>query len=284
MRVEATADRTAADVVRSLGGHVVVSRVLCVLAGILVWGSAMGGPAGGEYKPDLAAMTKDLEMLARAEDRITLVLWLPTEFWRVSLESGGRVTPKEVERFTREIDPYVVVAVADGQVGFAGAVTFSEPELVKNAVTIENGRGETFSPLPDEAISAGIRTLMQMMRPVFGNMMGPMGLHTSFIVFPGTTKTGDRTVEPTKEGTLIVHVGTVAVRYRLPLASLLPPVIDEKTGETFPGTYHFNPYTGNKLSPAPVPASSPVSSPAEASPPPVEKPVTPPAQQPSPPT
>lgn len=244
----------------------------------------MGGPAGGEYKPDSTAVMKDLEILAKTDDRMTLVIWLPTEFWRISLESSGRVTSKEVERFTKELDPYVVVAVADGQVGLAGSVTFSEPELVKNAVTIENGRGETFSPLPDEAISGGVRNLTQMMRPVFGNMMGSLGLHTTFIVFPGTTKTGDRTVEPTKEGTLIVHVGTVTVRYRLPLASLLPPVIDEKTGETFPGTYHFNPYTGNKLSPAPVHAISPVSSPAEASPSPVEKRVPPSAQQPSPPT
>lgn len=32
----------------------------------------------------------------------------------------------------------------------------------------------------------------------------------------------------------------VAVRYRLPLASLLPPAIDEKTGESFPGNYQFS--------------------------------------------
>jgi hypothetical protein len=230
----------------------VTRRIVCVVTGLLACGSAMG-----EFKPDPSAMVKDLEMMTRSEDRMTLVLWLPTEFWRASLESSGKIAPKEIERFAKELDPYVVVAVADGQLGIAGSVNFAEPDLLRSAVTIEDARGNLLSPLPDNAVSGGVRNLTQMMRPVLGNMLGSLGLHLALIVFPGTEKGGRRTVEPTKEGAFAVHVGTVAVRYRLPLGSLLPPAIDKKTGESFPGNYRFNPFTGDKLSPAPAGGAKP---------------------------
>jgi hypothetical protein len=66
----------------------VTRRIVCVVTGLLACGSAMG-----EFKPDPSAVVKDLEMMTRSEDRMTLVLWLPTEFWRASLESSGKIAP-----------------------------------------------------------------------------------------------------------------------------------------------------------------------------------------------
>ena len=101
--------------------------------------------------------------------------WLLGEscgLWRASLEAGGKLAPKEVERFTKELDPYVVLAVADGQIGIAASVNFAEPDLLKSAVTIEDARGKLLSALPDDKVSGGVRNLTQMMRPVLGNMKG----------------------------------------------------------------------------------------------------------------
>ncbi|MDE2136021.1 MAG: hypothetical protein KGJ68_01180, partial [Gammaproteobacteria bacterium] len=77
----------------------------------------------------------------------------------------------------------------------------------------------------------------------------------------GADKAGHHTVEATREGQFVVHIGTVTMQYRLPLGSLLPPAIDAKTGESFPGNYHFNPFTGEKLSPAPAGAAKPPAEP-----------------------
>lgn len=51
-----------------------------------------------------------------------------------------------------------------------------------------------------------------------------------------------------------MHVNDQALRYHLPLGSVLPAVVDPRTGDSFPGNYHFNPFTGEKLTPAPAPA------------------------------
>ena len=183
-----------------------IRRIVWLLAGLLLSASAMG-----EYKPAPEALIKDLQRLTRSHDRMTLVLWLPAEFWRASLESEGKMTPQDVDRFVKELEPYVVVAVADGQVGMLGSVNFSEPESLRGAVTIEDSEGKLFSALPDSEISPGVRNLTQMMRPVLGNMMGAFGAHVAFLVFPGIDKGGHPTVKPGKEGTFVVHVGTVEI-------------------------------------------------------------------------
>lgn len=251
-------DRTPAAIVWNalVGGLMLIRRIAWLLAGLLLSASVMA-----EYKPDPEALTKDLQRLTRTQNRMTMVIWLPAEFWRASLESQGRMTSENVDRFVKELEPYVVVAVVDGQLGMLGSINFALPESLRSSVTIEDSEGKLFSALPDSEISPGVRNLTQIMGPVLGNMMGALGTHIAFLVFPGIDKGGHPTVKASNEGTFVVHVGAVAMRYKLPLGSLLPPMIDAKSGETFPGNYHFNPFTGVKLSPAPPGAAPPASTP-----------------------
>jgi hypothetical protein len=237
----------------------VARRIAWIAAALLA-----AGPAMADFKPDPNALVKDLEMTNHADDRLTIVLWLPTEFWRSSLENAGKLAPKEIERFVKELDPYVVVAVADGTSGIAGSVTFADPDVLKSSMTIEDARGNLLSALPDNDVSPGVRNLVQIMRPMFGNMLGSLGSHLAVVVFKGADKAGHRTVEPTRDGKFVVHVGTLTLQYRLPLASLLPPAIDPGTGESFPGNYHFNPFTGGKLAPAPADPPKPPGEPPPA--------------------
>jgi len=99
--------------------------------------------------------------------------------------------------------------------------------------------------------------MIQMFRPLMASMMGAMGEHMEFFAFPSLDKAGRPLADAKSNGALIVHVGDVAIRYRLPLGSLLVPELDRKTGESFPGSYRFNPFTGDKLMPRPAPPPVP---------------------------
>ncbi|MBV8784554.1 MAG: hypothetical protein JOZ67_10230 [Gammaproteobacteria bacterium] len=214
------------------------------MAGLLLFQYA---PAA--VKPDLAALNRDLVISRQAEGRFTLVLWLPPQYWRASLEASGALQPSKIDQMVKDLSPYAILAVADGRRSLA-TLTFSEPELVRRAVTIDSAAGERLSALADDQISDGVRTFLEMMLPALRNTLGSLGGHMAFVLFPAADKDGRPTVDPLKDGAFVVHVGDADVRYRLPLGSLLPPEVDTKTGESFPGNYHFNPFTGAKLSPA----------------------------------
>ena len=47
-------------------------------------------------------------------------------------------------------------------------------------------------------------------------MMGAMGQHMEILVFPSVDKAGQPIADPKKDGSLTVHLGDLALRYRLP--------------------------------------------------------------------
>jgi hypothetical protein len=57
-------------------------------------------------------------------------------------------------------------------------------------------------------------------------------------------------IEPKQTGTFAIEYRGKSHKWRLPLVALLPPMVDAKSGEEFPGNYLFNPFTGEKLTDA----------------------------------
>ena len=66
------------------------------------------------------------------------------------------------------------------------------------------------------------------------------------VIYP--SKEGDqKLIDPLKPGSFKYTLYEQTFTWRLPLVSLLPPKVDPKTSEEFPGNYEFNPYTGEPL-------------------------------------
>jgi hypothetical protein len=171
---------------------------------------------------------------------------MPDQFWRASLQNSGRLTDQGIAQYIAVIHPYTLVAVLDAQRGIT-AFRYTDMDTIINEVTIEDAHGTMYSPLPPDSVAEDMKNLIQIFRPLLSNMMGAMGQHMEILVFPSVDKAGHLIADPKKDGSLTVHLGDIALSYRLPLGSILPPSLDPKTGESFPGSYHFNPYTGSKL-------------------------------------
>ena len=156
------------------------------------------------------------------------------------------MTDKGIADYIAVLHPYTLVAVMDAQKGIT-AYRYTDMDTLVNEATIEDSHGTTYRPLPPESVAEDIRNLIQVMRPLLSNTMGAFGQHMEFLVFPSLDKAGQLIADPKSLGSLTIHLADIALRYRLPLGSVLPPSLDPKTGESFPGSYHFNPYTGSKL-------------------------------------
>ena len=200
---------------------------------------------------DEGALIRDLTLTRNINGKLTVSMWMPDEFWRIALKNSGRMTDKGIADYIAVMHPYILIAVMDAQRGIT-AFRYTDADTLVNEATIEDLHGNTYRPLAPDAIAEDIRNLIQTMRPLLSNMMGAMGQHMEFLVFPSMNKDGRFIGDPKSDGSLTLHLGEVALRYRLPIGSILPPALDPKTGESFPGSYHFNPYTGGKLVPRPA--------------------------------
>jgi hypothetical protein len=205
---------------------------------------AVIGP--GADAVDYTALTRDLTLTRNVDGRLTMTMWMPDEFWRASFQNSGRLTDQGIAQYIAVVHPYTLVAVLDAQRGIT-AFRYTDMDTIVNEITIEDAHGTTYGPLPQDSVAEDMKNLIKIFRPLLSNMMGAMGQHMEILVFPSVDRAGHPIADPKKEGSLTVHLGDMALRYRLPLGSVLPPSLDPKTGESFPGSYQFNPFTGGKL-------------------------------------
>jgi len=210
-----------------------------------------------ETRLDMAAIVKEVEILKNVDSAMTMVMWMPEEYWRAAIQSTGKLSDKGADEFLKAMRPYTMFAVLAADTGAMGSFTYASPDQMRKNIRLEDSAGAFYEPLDPQTLNASMKNLLQLLRPILTNAMGPMGANMEIILFPATTKAGVRIADATKDGYFVVHLNDLPFRYHLPLGSILPPAVDAHSGETFPGNYHFNPFTGDKLAPTPVPAPAP---------------------------
>jgi hypothetical protein len=205
----------------------------------------LAGQAHAQERIDQRALVRDTQITSENPNELTMVWWLPEQFWQATLRD--RLPANHVEEVLKVVRRYTMIAVVDGRIGPLGGMSFIPEEAVRTNVTLKDAAGVNYAPLGESSIDPDMKNLVQAMKPVVANMLGPIGQNTHFVLFPSKSADGRLVADPTSKGTLWVIVGGKEFRYRLPLGSLLSPKYDPGTGETFPGNYNFNPFTGTKL-------------------------------------
>lgn len=190
-------------------------------------------------------IVRDTQRLVPENGHISMVWWMPLEFWDGSLASNPDLPEAARTELVGAMAPYTVVALlrADTTAAGFGNVQGKE-ELLKNTRFTINGK--TLQALPADKISQPATLIIAQLKPVLAQAAGQLGEAMEFLVFPSGE--GDTLlVDAAKPGNLTINFYGKDYKWRLPLGSVLPPKIDKATGEEFPGSYEYNPYTGRKI-------------------------------------
>lgn len=201
----------------------------------------------GQENIDLQDLVEETQKMSQSPNELTLVWWIPKQFWQASMAQDPKVTEAQVVQVLETISPYTMIIVVDGQIGAFGGLTYQKEESVRTSITIKDDKGWSYAPLSESAINPDTKNLLQMLKPMIANMLGSLGQNMHFILFPSKGKDGRPIADPTKEGIFNIVVAGKEFKYHLPLGSVLPPKYDLQTGRRFPGNYNYNPFTGSKL-------------------------------------
>jgi hypothetical protein len=178
--------------------------------------------------------------------KLDMVWWIPTEFWEASFKRSGTVPQRQREEMIATIDNYIIVAAIEGSVDSLGAMTSTSKEDMEKRVLLLVGK-ERLTTIPESELTPGARNFIQIMKPIITNMLGQMGQGLHMVAFKSKDENGKPFVDPKLPGQISIKVGDKSFDFRLPLATLLPARVDAESGERFPGSYNFNPFTGKKL-------------------------------------
>ena len=209
------------------------------------------GPRLADLKDvDVSAFAQEL-MRQSAEDReVKISLWLPGTYWRVSAAKSSGLTEDGMRRVEEALSPYLLLAVASGEVGPFGGVSWASEGRMRETVTVIDAKGAVIAPLSPDGVSADAQNLRGMLRPIFTGMLGPLGENLHLLFFPAESPDGAPLGDATREGSFAVHIGESRFDYRLPLSVLLKPRRCPIDDEAFSGAWKFCPFHGQELKPA----------------------------------
>ena len=218
-------------------------------AALLLCGWLVDTPAReiGESKVDLNALVQETQKMTLKVDEMTLVWWIPEEYWQVSFAQDPTMTEAQIDVFLKVLRPYMLIVVVDGQMGTFGGITYKSEADIKTSIQIIDNQGTRCLPLSEDKIDADTKNFLSMMKPIFVNMLGPMGQNMHFFVFSGKNEKGQKIADAKKDGAFLVKLGEREFRWRLPLGSLLPPKMCLKCKEKCSGAWNFCPWCGTKL-------------------------------------
>jgi len=221
--------------------------VIVFVAVFMLYGGMKISLAQEEGRVDLNALIQETQKISQKADEMTLVWWIPEEFWRISFTQDPTATEAQSEEFIKVLQPYTLIAVVDGKVGSFGGITYSSEADIRANINIRDSQGAYYLPFNEDEIGADVKNFLSMIKPIFVNTLGPLGQNMHFLLFPAKNRSGRNIAEAKKEGTFSVKLGEREFKWRLPLGSLLPPKICTKCGEKLSGAYKYCPYDGTPL-------------------------------------
>jgi hypothetical protein len=218
---------------------------------VLVWALLICGwmsvSVAQDRKVDINALVQETQKMSDTSGEMTLIWWIPEEFWRASFEQDPNMTAAQTEQFIQVLCPYVLIVAVDGNIGTFGGVTYKSETTIRDSIQLIDGQGTRYRPLTNENIDADSKNFLAMMKPVFVNMLGPIGQNMHFFLFPAKNTMGQNIAVAKSEGTFSVKLATRVFKWRLPLGSILPAKICPVDGEKLSGAWKFCPWHGVEL-------------------------------------
>ncbi|WP_141456057.1 hypothetical protein [Pseudoxanthomonas sp. z9] len=195
----------------------------------------------------LDALTRDTQKHSLGGGRMEMVWWIPPEYWQISVAQNKGTDPETTADLGRMFGDYNIVAVVQGTVASDMEYRFTPESDVRDSTVLIAPDGRVLSVVAEDKVPARLAATLAFLRPILANSIGPLGKSMYFLVFPGNDAAGKRLADPLGDGHLRVKTSSKTHDFRLPLGSLLPDKRDAASGESFPGDFLYNPYTGRQL-------------------------------------
>jgi hypothetical protein len=231
----------------------------CLFLGALLAAPARAHAGTDQGGPSVSDLLKETQRSSSAQGKLSLVWWLPEEFWTLSWQKSADMTQERQDAFLKAVRPYLLIAVAEGKLGAIGGAEFLDKDALQASLKVIDSAGKTYAPLPDDQISGDVKNLSALLKSMFGNILGVMGQGLHLFCFPATSAAGIPLADGTKEGEFTVAIGEQSFKWRLPLSTLIPQKVCPVDGEKMSGAWKYCPFHGKPLKEAekPAPADKP---------------------------
>ncbi len=193
-------------------------------------------------KVEIAEVIKELQVTKKSGDNMKVAIWLPTEYWAISLQDNPDVTPEVIEKIKSIFEDFILIIAVD--VDIVGAEFKPNPAVKAELIDSNNIKHKLLkeSELPGET-----RDMLNVLKPALANMLGNFGKNMQLLMFDATDKNGDKIAEASGEGALTLLYNGERFEWDLPFSFLMSPKKCPVDDAPMNAKWRYCPYHGNEL-------------------------------------
>lgn len=196
---------------------------------------------------DMQELVRETQKMSRKSDEITMVWWIPETFWSASFAQTQGKSSADVEALLKIFRSYTIIVVVDGKMGAFGGISYKSEDLLRTSTRLVDSQGNSYVPRTENEIDADVKNLLRLLKPVFSNVLGPLGDNMHFMLFPAKGKNGKQIANAKESGQFEVKLGEKEFKWRLPLDALLPVLVCDNCRQEGKGSWSFCPWCGTKF-------------------------------------
>ena len=198
------------------------------------------------YSFDMKQFIYETQKVDKSNDRLKIMWWIPNHFWKVTFDDNNMVSEEVKNNIYQYFSNYIILVIVDVKMLGSGKLISEQKNKVIKKTYIITHDNDRIHPFKQRQLPQDMQDFLSQLKPNLSTMLGPLGQSMFFIVFE-SEKDGKKIVDPSNDELSRISYKGNEYTWRLPLGSMLPPKMDKKTNEVFPGNYKYNPYTGSQL-------------------------------------
>lgn len=192
-------------------------------------------------------LISELQKWEYNDNDMSLSFWIPTSYWRVTLDGNTQIPPETIKLIESVFENYVFVCAADIQIDNNGIMTFTADSVLRKTISIIDIEGNTYHPLTIDQISSDTKTIIAGIKPMFAQMLGKMGEGMHLYLFEIKDKKKNNIINEMENGGFTIKHSNHEFIWTLPLVTMLPPKYCPIDNEEMKGNWNFCPIHGEKL-------------------------------------
>lgn len=228
-----------------------IATLLCLLLGA----DAAAAERRALTDIPVEALTKDTQVQPAGGDRhLTLVWWVPYEFWAAMLARDAGIPQANKDALLAAVKGISLLGVVQADISAMGAFNYySEDDVAAHLAATATDAGGKARPLTLlKEINPDLQVALGVFKPILTSAMGNLGANFHFFVLDDRAGAG-RMMDPYLPGTLTVNLAKsdgapLTARIEAPLDSLFVPR-NCPNGKPAHVTWKFCPWNGERLKP-----------------------------------
>lgn len=196
---------------------------------------------------DFVELIKELHQVKKADRRMQMAFWLPYEYWEIAFKNTETITPEIAQQILSIIKDYNIFLINDLMVNeYDGFVSKSSAEILPG-LALSDAAGNRYLPLPDNMISAEMKSLESALMPFLAKTIGQLGDGMIISYFPVKDKNGKLLLSAKGKDHFKIQQGEATYEWKLPLTALSPAIFCPIDKEKLNARWNYCPTHGVQI-------------------------------------